>query len=321
MTNADTDPNRHLTAAELTELLKDPLVTYGKRLGAPLKLIGFAQQKTGQDSTTKVKVLTQSGKPIAVVSCSRPASPDLVIRGVERAEAVRKLVGPELGTVIIQPVASGYADGRSYAILPWCTDLSPNRYLRFVQRTLLKQRLLQWLRAAVASSATSHGLREENKIAFAERLRHMAQVSGIPDTARSAIRTALNRLDSDAWQPRHVFDHNDLWDGNVMLPGQRVWPSRGPHAFVLIDWVGAEAKGYGITDLIRLSRFLKLSPRELRNEVEAHCSGMRCDLEDAPGHLLAASGNLHQNLECFPEERFLSMFNACWKNLTEALAH
>lgn len=319
MTIADPDPNRHLTAAELTTLLADPLATHSEEWGERLTLVSFAQQKTGTDSTTKVKVLTASGKPVAVVSCSRPASPDLVMRGVERADAVRALVGPELGAAIIQPVASGYIDGRSYAILPWCTDLSANRYLRFVQRTILKPSLLKWLRNAVRAAATAHGARPDTATAFADNILRMEQITGIPAEARAAIRTALNRLETGAWRPCHVFDHNDLWDGNVMLPGQRTWPARGPAPFVLIDWVGAEATGYGIMDLIRLSRFLKLSPSELWREVQAHCEGMRCEYVDAPGHLLAAAGHLHQHLECFPADRFLAMFNACWKNLARAL--
>lgn len=314
------DPNRHLTAAELTELLSDTLVSYGNDFGARLKLVPFLQQKAGADSTTKVMVQTEGGRRVAVVSCARPASPDLVMRGVERAESVRNLLGNELGAVIIKPLASGYIDGRSYAIFPWCTDLSSNRYMRFIQRSILKRPLLKWLRAAVAATATAHDQPKENTITFAAKLREMESVTGIADTARSAIRTAFQRLESGAWKPHHVFDHNDLWGGNVLLPGQHTVPPVRRYPFVLIDWVGAETHGYGITDLIRLARFLKLPAVELRREIEVHCAKMHCAPEDAPGHLLAASGHLHQNLEYFPEERFLEMFNTSWHYLTDALS-
>lgn len=313
------DANRHLTADELTRLLADELDAYETQVGESLCLVMFPVQKTGRDSTTKVMVKSARGRCLAVVSCSRPASPHLVMRGVERAEAVRSLLGHSLGAAIIKPVAFGYIEGRSYAILPWCSDLSENRLVRYTQRALLKRPLLSWLRAAVAAAAAAHGENAGNAAVFAEKLRRMESVAGIEESARTAIRTALERLESEAWRPRHVFDHNDLWGGNVLLPGKRILPpSSDP--FVLIDWVGAESVGYGITDLIRLARFLKLSRAELRAEMEAHCRGMHCAIEDAAGHFFAASGHLHQHLEYFPEDRFLAMFHACWRYAQLALA-
>ncbi len=315
---SDTDANRHLTAEELTRLLADELDAYETQVGESLCLVAFPVQKTGRDSTTKVMVKDARGRCLAVVSCARPASPHLVMRGVERAEAVRSLLGHSLGAAIIKPVASGYVEGRSYAMLPWCSDLSEHRLIRYAQRTLLKRPLLSWLRAAVAAAATAHGENAGNPPVFASKLRRMETLSGIGESARTAIRTALDRLESEAWRPRHVFDHNDLWEGNILLPGKRIRPPRKT-PFVLIDWVGAESSGYGITDLIRLARFLKLSPAELRVEIEAHCRSLHCTIHDAAGHFLAASGHLHQNLEYFPEDRFLAMFHACWLYLQEAL--
>jgi len=89
--------------------------------------------------------------------------------------------------------------------------------------------------------------------------------------------------------------------------------------FVLIDWAGANQYGYGIYDLIRLARALKLSPASLRRELITHSKALQCEPQDTRGHLLATFGRLHQHLECFPEERFVETLRACLGTMERAL--
>ncbi len=76
-----------------------------------------------------------------------------------------------------------------------------------------------------------------------------------------SITYALDRTESGVWQPRHTIDHNDFWLNNVMLPAQDQAKTRQKYPFILIDWSGANPYGYGIYDLFRIARSLKLSDK------------------------------------------------------------
>ena len=130
---------------------------------------------------------------------------------------------------------------------------------------------------------------------------------------------ALYRLNSDKWKPLHTFDHNDLWLGNVMLNPRYGYGTNSIYPYTIIDWVGANTKGYGIYDLIRLSLSLRISNAQLRHELIAHSVALKCELEDLCGHLLASLGQLHLSIECFPEEEYEKTFYQCWHMLSQVL--
>jgi len=261
------------------------------------------------DSPTKHLVRNRAGQPVAVVLRSRHASPGLIARSVVKASLARKVLGSELGRVILPPVLSGESDGVSFAVYPWRAPLSGSRWLWPLQRAALRAPLLRWLRRATkATSGMVDG--DALRANFHEPLRYMAGSATFGETTRAAAREAIGRLETGTWKPRYVLAHNDLWKGNVLLH-PRSQPGTLWRRFVLIDWAGSEVGGYPFYDLVCLGMSLQISRRRLARELRAHCEMLDCRLDDAKGYLLAWLGRLGTHLECFPVERFRALVSAC----------
>ena len=307
--------NASITPAVLRHELSDVLDRLEQRIGEQVTLTPLGKLKELPDATTKVLIQTITKRPVAVIICSRPVAPELIARGIQMAEQIRVLIGEPLGEAIIKPLGHGEVDGRSYVILPYCRDLSTCRPIRIAQRLRIQRPLLTWLRLATAKAAEKHRSGPSVSQSYAAVLAHLERQRLFDQGIQAAIRHALKRLDADKWRPCHAFDHNDLHLGNIMLPVRSGLNGRPQFPLVLIDWVGANPKGFGIYDLIRLARSVNLSPRALRRELTAHSGALHCELEDIGGHLLAALGRLHQHLEHFPEQRFVAMVNACWQQI------
>lgn len=299
--------------------LADQLDRLAARVDEGVTLEPLGPQKDVADSTTKVLVRTQTGQPTAVIICSRSIAPDLVARGTGVAETIRGIIGEELGEAIIRPLDSGYVDSRSYVILPYCRDFSKWRTRRIIQRLRIQGTMLTWLRQATVAAVEAHGSGDEVSAVYESTLRHLEQQRLFDDDIQSAIRDALTRLESGKWKPRHTFDHNDLYLSNIMLPAKSGTTQRSRYPFILIDWAGANPKGFGIYDLVRLSRAFNLSDASLRRELAAHAAALGCDLKDTPGHLLATCGRLHQHIEHFPEDRYFRTVNACWETINRVV--
>src|SRR2546425_6626445 len=108
------------------------------------KLISVHQSQLATDSTWKFVLRDKSGRPSGFVLCSPRSSPDVVRRGMERAQAARELLGPQLCQVILNPICADVVDGLSFAAFPYCLPLSSNRWIHAVQRRLLRPHLLRW---------------------------------------------------------------------------------------------------------------------------------------------------------------------------------
>lgn len=309
----------HMTVDELIGLLGDELAEYETQMGHHLVVSRLGRLKEVADATTKFLLSNPQGQAKAVVICSHAVAPDLVMRGVEAAKAIRELVGTQLGEAIIQPLGSGYVAGRSYVVLPWYRDFSSWKPRRVVQRFGITAPLLRWLQQATAAAAASSGHSEEIARSFSTAIEHLSKQPFCTRELSLAVRASMDRLDSGKWSPRNSFDHNDLWLGNVLLRPPRLGENKTRYGFVVIDWAGANSSGYGIYDLLRLARSLKISDSTLRRQLMAHSKALQCSPEDTRGHLLACMGRLHQHMEWFPEDRYLSTFDACLRRLDRAL--
>ena len=319
MINTIAKKNDHISIEELSALLEHQLSCYAAKIGCKVSLEPLGRKKPIEDTTTVVLVRGAKGRPQAVINCSRSSSPDLIMRGVEAAKSISKMIGEQLGTAIIRPISQGYIAGRSYVMLPWYREIPKRKPHKLWYRMSLRRPILNWLSQATASTAATHKHSAESALAFDNMLQHLIQQNFVDSDKRNAIKKSLKRLENGKWQPRHTFDHNDLWLGNIMLSSQTRNDEKNHYPFVLIDWAGANHCGYGIYDLIRLSRGLRLSPKSLRKQLVAHSLALKCELKDTKGHLLSAFGRLHQHLEYFPEDRFVDTFQACWSTMSNAL--
>lgn len=302
---------------DLPGFLNGPLRTLEVRSGKVGVVTDVTQINDIADDPVKATIRDLSGNPYAFVLCSQPQYPSLVGRGVARAEAISNLLGRELGAALIKPLLAGTVDGVSYAILPWLRPLPKSRLGRYVSRSRLRGRVLLWLRKATAVAVARHDKIDASP-AFAQAIQHLCRFPRLRGDLHEAIERSLARLDTAEWRPKHTFDHNDLWLDNLLLPQAQYSPQY--HGFVIIDWLGATERGFGLYDLIRFCTSAAVPTRILAREVRSHCDALQCELVDAKGHLLACLGNLYLNLECFPEDRYDRILGICWRTLLSALS-
>lgn len=301
---------------DLPGFLNGPLRTLEVRSGKVGVVTNVTEVDDIADNPIKATIRDSSGNPYAFVLCSRPQYPSLVARGVARAETIRTLLGRELGAVLIRPLLAGAVNGVSYAILPWHRPMPASGLGRYLARTRTRRRVLSWLRRANQTAVATH-LKNDASAKFEYALQNLRTFRELDVELRDAVAWSLGRLQNGDWCPKHTFDHNDLSIDNLVLPARHENPQH--QGFVIIDWVGATARGFGIYDLVRLCRSAAIPTRILAHEIRSHCDALQCNLVDAKGHLLACLGNLYLNLECFPEEQFGMLLDTSWRTLLSAL--
>jgi aminoglycoside phosphotransferase (APT) family kinase protein len=299
-------------AAELAGALGDA--------GRGLELRFRSRASDVADGTSVFTLSDGARSPRAVVLCSSPAAPDMVLRGTTRAAAAAHALGATLGRKVLVPLAEGRVHGLTYAVMPFCDGLSEAGPRWVVQRVLLRDPVLDWLASATERTAEDVGPGAVEE-AFAAPLRHLASLAAVGGVIRAAAGDAAARIASGAWVPRRVLMHGDLWKGNILIrPRGDAGPGPWRQRFAVIDWPGSEVRGYAMFDLVRLALSLQVGPRRLGIEVARHCRALRCDRADAASHLLAALAHLALTLEHFPMDRFVRTAEVCYAALARASA-
>src|SRR4051812_19940198 len=92
---------------------------------------------TVADSPTRSLVIDARGKPCAVLFVSSSVDADYIEHSLRNARAAKQMLGEELGSVILEPLAEGRFRGLSFALWPWHRRLSPVRGVGYLQRQLL----------------------------------------------------------------------------------------------------------------------------------------------------------------------------------------
>lgn len=292
--------------------LKDKL---GNKYG---KLAFLSQSTFVSDGVSVFRLYNNRDQLYAVVLCSPSNSPNLVMRTMYRAKQAKEKLNVSTGKHVIEPILEGKVNELSYAVLPFCYELSKSRLYRKIQRIFLKPVIFDWL-----YNLTKNSARDIDHTAihssFTLPLQQLASLDYINDEIRIKALSAIERISTKAWQPKHVVMHGDLWVGNILLrENANIFNTIKPYDnFVITDWAGSEVNGYAIYDLIRLAESTHLSTKKLQAEVAKHCKTLDCDVIDAYSYLLAALGFIAMNLEHFPVNRFISMAESCFSTLSK----
>lgn len=286
-------------------------------LGTVVRLESLCGPKAVADDATKLLARDSRGRALAVVLLSSTVDPFLIQRGWDRARAMRRHLGPALGSVILEPINTGLLDGRTFVITPYCRPISPGRLLGRLHRARLRPRVLDWL-AQVAERTAARPDAAEIDARFLNPLSAIAADGGLSYGLRRAATQASQDTTSGVWTPRSVAMHGDLWRGNMLFGIHHPAAPFGP--LTIIDWPGATPTGYGIYDLVRVARSLGLPPAALRIQLERHRHALGCSLAQTPHHLVAALANLRQNLGHFPHARFARMAEDCLATIRLATA-
>jgi thiamine kinase-like enzyme len=313
--------HKHLQYIEIAQFLKQEFNKFEGIIGKNLEIVPLCVPKIVEDSTEKFLIRERGGwrKSIAFLLYSSPVAPELVANGVARAECVRSIVGGQLGEAIIKPITSGHANGRSYAIFPYCNEISSKNPICRLLRHKIKKDLLHWLREVTKKAVRKHSEITDGMNSFTSMLQYLDMQKFVKNDIKKKISRYLGRIGRSEWKPNHSFDHNDLWYGNIMIPKRSQLVASPKYSFVLIDWYGANPKGYGMYDLIRFGRNCNLSDSDLRKEVHAHSVALECDIEDTIGHLLSTLAKLHQNIGYFPENKFIEIMANCLNTLERVI--
>ncbi len=244
----------------------------------------------------------------------------MMARAVVVAREVRRVLGEDLGRGVLLPIASGCADGLSYAVLPFCKAACGPRIHERVRARVVAPQVLRWLRKATRASMVEPSGADVQRD-FAAPLEAVASDASLRPNLRSRALAAQNRLLAGRWRPVYVMEHNDLWLGNVML-GPSLYPLGFPlsDGLALTDWAGGSVRGHAIYELVRLALSTNVRSARLKAEVEYYCRVLECDIEDAEGYLLAALGALGANLGSFPRDRYVELSHQCFELLDETLA-
>lgn len=307
------------TINDLKQWLNAPLAD---ALGIQHGELEFSLLSSGNkvaDGTTVLLLGNPADKPRWVILCSPPVAPDMVKRAMDRAHQAKLLLGSSAGSHILDPLAQGYVQGLSYAVLPLCATLSDTR-LWWIQRALLRPSIFHWLRQATECTvrdAEADSI-EQNFVAPLQRIIWLEPLRG---RLRAAASSAIERLNDGAWTPKHVLMHGDLWKGNILVRPQNNILRRLDMSsrFVITDWAGSEVSGYAFYDLVRLADSMRLNASNLSREVNRHCNLLGCERTDATSYLMAALGHISMNLEYFPIERYTQMAKSCFATLERAL--
>lgn len=310
--------NSHLPSTGLAAVLPSLVESLARHFGrSPASLqVSVLHQGVSADSTTALLVGAPGAPRLGVVICANADHPDAVEQAMGNARMAAEAVGPALARHVIAPLAEGRAAGASWALLPYCQPLAKQGLLWWLQRRAAAGGAAAWLRAVAV--ATRQAVPEEAVFErFDTPLAQLAGSSLVGDDVRRAGARALERLRSGAWRPQHVLMHGDLSRGNLLFDFSHAGP--WSRRIMLIDWGGARREGYAAFDLLRLATAFRMPTAALRRELVAYAEALQCRPADLSGHLCAALGHLHLDLQHFPVHNFVRMAHSSLALLQAAL--
>lgn len=291
-------------------------------LDADLETIALLDEGKGKvrpaDAPTKTLVKNPAGKPLGVLFLSNEVNPSLVKRSVQRAAEAKSILGPDVGSVILEPLAEGVFEGFSYALWPWRRPLSSSRLFFYMQKRMLQSAVLSWLRE-VAARTRHPAAAEEIRAHYALPLQNVAGDARFSNMARDEAEAGLRRLQAGEWQPARVLQHGDLHLRNLLLWQKKSERPRDSRPFIVVDWSGAHINGHPFSDLVTFGSSVRLPQRLLGAEVRCHCQVLGCRPVDAMSYLLSALGSLGMRAEHFPEDLYRVMCNRAVDVLARAL--
>lgn len=282
-------------------------------IGTDRVLESFGEHKTLVDATNKFLIRDHAGEPELVVLYSGAGGPEIVTRGVQRARDVVAALGEDLGRAVLLPVFEGDVNGRTFAIFPYRTPLIGSGPGWWIQRSVVRPRLVRWLLDAGRRTAITVPDDQLRGCVY-EPLEQMVEDDDHSPELRVLAHEALRAARTRTWQPRHVFMHDDLWVGNVLID-QRSAGGGTFGRFVIIDWAGSRVRGYPLYDFLRLSISFELAGRPFFRALDQHCVALGYTRTEGGYAFANAAAELGQRLEHWPRSSYLSTIDYCYRKL------
>lgn len=270
------------------------------------------------DASYKALLKNSRGRAVGFLICSNPVNTELVARNTAMARKAKRRLPSPLNNVILEPLLEGRYEKLSWAIFDLKKTLAENLWQWRLQKIRIAPALMQWL--ADKARTTRQPIGDFHLAgAVSGPLQELADDNGFPGEIRERTLKAMERLAKGAWSPYWILSHNDLWKGNVLLPG--AGQSGEQPKFYIIDWAGSKTEGFAFFDLIKLTCNLNLPDFYARRLVKRHCRIMECDSQDAMSYLLAGIADMGLNLENFPHHVYVKMSVELCGRLARILKH
>lgn len=265
------------------------------------------------DASFKAIFKNADGEPKLFLLCSNSLNPDLIARNVAKARDAKELLGVPLGDTIQMPLKEDRFEGLTWALFTLNQPLSNDPWRWRWEKARLAWPVTTWLTNVVRKSKRPIPDHDLAQTAIAP-LNAFAENEGFAMDFRKQANLAIKRIESGSWQPQTILAHNDLWKGNVMLPGPDD-PGNNATKFTIIDWAGSSTGGFAFFDLMKLARSFKFPGLFTKQIIRKQCAVLECAEKDIMGYLLAALGALGMNLENFPPRIYVQMASECIEDL------
>lgn len=261
-----------------------------------------------EDATHRFIILNARGEKEGFVLVSNEAFPDSLKNVYAVQSAAVEALGPDLSTVIVMPIDTGYVEGNSYSICRYYPPLRNSGVPRLLARKFIAAQVCGWV-IRVAERSTRLLADREICTSSEAPLRWLMSVDLLPEGIKDSISRGLTDLDNGSWKPSCVFSHNDLWAENVLVEsyfGETLgsWGIGRPR---IIDWGGSSVTGIPFFDLIRFMASMGYSAKQIRMRMDEVTRGTGGDYSAGRADLLAGLGRLGMNRGQFPLHRFASM--------------
>lgn len=302
----------------ITDLVKEALESAITHLGGFSHAEPLSDVDDNLDITTKYIIFNDQNERVAFLFCDYSEIGSVHARNLNYSTEIKMKLGEELGVVLLTPIVSGDIEGIEYSVWPYCNPLGSD--LGFIRRKIelfqYRPLVLNWLRNV--NEYTISGASEQEKIDdFIHPLQRLMGNKSIGMRIRDEIEWQISCVETRSWTPYFVLAHNDLWEGNLLVNKYNV--KNVYHGLTVIDWAGGSYRSFAIYDLVRISISLKVSRAVFSDELLAHCAILHCDKRNAMGYLLASFSFLAENLDKFPEDRFIQLLNDCFYFLDERM--
>lgn len=273
--------------------------------GARWRWIGRPEGKSDVADATLAAALTLPDGAARVLLVSNARFPDAVAEAVAKIGSLRARLSPGVAARLLEPLAEGRRDGRSYALFPMLAPIAEGGLRGRLEKTLVAPAVVGWL-ARLAEETRAPCPPAARAALFEAPLACVADEAGHPEPLRRAAERHLGALPERLVT---VAEHGDFWTGNVLLapaPVPLLAAARG--AFAVIDWRGARLEGYPFADLLRFCMSsgdaLSLRPRRAF-AAQARRLGMGAG--EVPLYVLAAIGRGGLDPGEFPRDRRLAL--------------
>lgn len=265
------------------------------------------------DASFKAILKNANGEPKLFLLCSNSLNPDLIARNVAKAREAKELLGTPLGNTIQMPRKEDRFEGLTWALFSLNQPLSNDPWRWRWEKARLAWPVTTWLTNVVRKSKRPILDPDMARTAI-HPLKAFAENEGFAMDFRQQANRAIERIESGNWKPQTILAHNDLWKGNIMLPGPDE-PDETSSKFRVIDWAGSSTRGFAFFDLMKLARSFKFPGLFTKQILRKQCTVLECAEKDIMGYLLAALGTLGMNLENFPPRIYVQMATECVEDL------